>query len=324
MVLAFIVFMIISFLIYTDYLNIFYEDRIHPLITELNNRFNKPTKHIEKQFVWTYIEEPKDLNKDINIQLLNKEKNFTILFNFCLQIMNNKINKKYNAFHVISPENIKDYLPDFPIEMNADSKYPLKFRVDLLGSMLLSKYGGLFLSPCTLVMKSLDEIMYKLKFNYDLITFGGSERVINSCNNKNNPGNYVIAAKKDNPVITLYKDQMLENVRKDNFINDTMGEDLLANSISKSKSYRRNKSKMRSNKKSYKKKSMKKHSSINKNRKGQNKFKTIARSIRRTAVNYTDGVRPRRMRERRAEREEQRIREIERQVREWVEAGGVR
>ena len=51
MVLAFIVFMIISFLIYTDYLNIFYEDRIHPLITELNNRFNKPTKHVEKQFV---------------------------------------------------------------------------------------------------------------------------------------------------------------------------------------------------------------------------------------------------------------------------------
>ena len=138
MVLAFIVFMIISFLIYTDYLNIFYEDRIHPLITELHNKFNKPTKHVEKQFVWTYIEEPKNLNKDINVQLLNKEKNFTILFNFCLQIMNNKINKKYNAFHVISPENIKDYLPDFPIDMNADSKYPLKFRVDLLSSMLLS------------------------------------------------------------------------------------------------------------------------------------------------------------------------------------------
>jgi len=233
MVLAFIVFMILSFLIYTDYLNIFYEDRIHPLITELHNKFNKPTKHIQKQFVWTYIEEPEFLDKDVNIQLLNKNKNFTILFNFCLQIMNNKINKKYNAFHVISPENIKDYLPDFPIEMSADSVYPLKFRVDLLGSMLLSKYGGLFLSPSTLVMKSLDEIMYKLKFNYDLITFGGSERVINSCNNKNNPGNYVIAAKKDNPVITLYRDQMLENLRKDNFINDTMGEDLLANSISK-------------------------------------------------------------------------------------------
>ena len=90
----------------------------------------------------------------------------------CLQIMNNKINKKYNVFHVITPENVKNYLPDFPIEMNSSSVYPLKFRVDLLGSMLLSKYGGLYLSPATLVIKSLDEIMYKLKYNYILITFG--------------------------------------------------------------------------------------------------------------------------------------------------------
>ena len=232
MVLAFIVFMILSFLIYTDYLNIFYENRIHPLIDELNNRFNKPTKHIEKQVIWTYIEEPEIFNENVNIQLLNKNKNFTILFNMCLQIMNNKINKKYNVFHVITPENVKNYLPDFPIEMNSSSVYPLKFRVDLLGSMLLSKYGGLYLSPATLVIKSLDEIMYKLKYNYDLITFGGSERVINSCNNKNNPGNYVIAAKKDNPVINLYKEKMLENLNKNNFINSSTGEDLLANSIS--------------------------------------------------------------------------------------------
>ena len=40
-------------------------------------------KHVEKQFVWTYIEEPEFLDKDINIQLLNKDKNFTILFNLC-------------------------------------------------------------------------------------------------------------------------------------------------------------------------------------------------------------------------------------------------
>lgn len=232
MVLAFIVFMILSFLIYTDYLNIFYENRIHPLIDELNNRFNKPTKHIEKQVIWTYIEEPEIFDKNVNIQLLNKNKNFTILFNMCLQIMNNKINKKYNVFHVITPENVKNYLPDFPIEMSSSSVYPLKFRVDLLGSMLLSKYGGLYLSPSTLVLKSLDEIMYKLKYNYDLITFGGSERVINSCNNKNNPGNYVIAAKKDNPVINLYKEKMLENLNKNNFINSSTGEDLLANAIS--------------------------------------------------------------------------------------------
>ena len=89
MVLAFIVFMILTFLIYTDYLNIFYENRIHPLITELNNRFNKPTKHIQKQFVWTYIEEPEFLDRDINIQLLNRKKNFTILFNFSINKIGN-------------------------------------------------------------------------------------------------------------------------------------------------------------------------------------------------------------------------------------------
>lgn len=229
MVLAFIVFMLISIFIYTDMFGIFYDKEIHPLITEMQNRFNKPTKHIEKQIIWTYLEEPNFLDKDINIQLLHKNKNFPILFNFCLQIMNNKVNKKYNVFHVVTPVNIKEYLPDFPIEMNAESKYPFKFRVDLVGSMLLSKYGGLFLSPATLVMKSLDEIIYKLKFNYDLITFGGSDRVINSCNNKYNPGNYVIAAKKDNPTINLYKEKMLNNLKKDNFINSSTGEDIFAN-----------------------------------------------------------------------------------------------
>uniref|UniRef100_A0A6C0C4X9 Uncharacterized protein n=1 Tax=viral metagenome TaxID=1070528 RepID=A0A6C0C4X9_9ZZZZ len=229
LVLVFIAIMLIGVFLYTDIFNSLYNNQIHPLITEIGNRMNKPTKHIEKQLIWTYLEEPETLDKDINIQLLNKNKNFPILFNFCLQIMNNKINKKYNAFHVVTPDNIKEYLPEFPIEMNAESRYPLKFRTDLVGAMLLSKYGGLFLSPATLVMKSMDEIMYKLKFNYDLITFGGSERVINSCNNKYNPGNYVISAKKDNPVITLYKDKMLDNLKKDNFINSTTGEDLLSN-----------------------------------------------------------------------------------------------
>ena len=228
-VLSFIVFFVVGIFMYSDIFGILYERNIHPLL----NSFNRPNKYKEKLIVWTYLEEPSFLNRNIDIELLNRHKNFTTLFKMCLKIMNKSINKKYNVFHVITPENVKNYLPDFPIEMSSSSVYPLKFRVDLLGSMLLSKYGGLFLSPATLVMKSLDEIMYKLKFNYDLITFGGSERVINSCNNKNNPGNYVIAAKKDNPVITLYRDQMLENLRKDNFINDSTGEDLLANSISK-------------------------------------------------------------------------------------------
>ena len=131
LVLVFIAIMLIGIFLYTDIFNSLYNNRIHPLITELDNKVNKPTKHVEKQLIWTYLEEPETLDKDVNIQLLNKNKNFPILFNFCLQIMNNKVNKKYNAFHVVTPENIKEYLPEFPIKMNAESKYPLKFRTDL-------------------------------------------------------------------------------------------------------------------------------------------------------------------------------------------------
>jgi len=234
-VLVFIVFMLIGLYLYNESYELIYDKAIHPLIVEYKNKFNKPSRHIEKQIIWTYLEEPDFSDKDINIQLLHKSKNFPILFNFCLQIINNKINKKYNVFKVVTPENIKEYVPNFPIEMNAESKYPLHFRVNLLASFLLSEHGGLFLSPGTLVMKSLDEIMYKLKFNYDLITFGGSTRVINSCDSKYNPGSYVMAAKKGNELMNLYKEKMLNNLNKDNFINSSTGEDIFANVLSEMK-----------------------------------------------------------------------------------------
>ena len=216
-VLSFIVFFVVGIFMYSDIFGILYERNIHPLL----NSFNRPNKYKEKLIVWIYLEEPSFLNKDIDIELLNRHKNFTTLFKMCLKIMDRSINKKYYAFHVITPENVKEYLPDFPIKMNADSKYPLKFRVDLLASMILSKNGGLFLSPATLVMKNLDEILYKLTFNYDLITFGGSVNVVNSCDDKYNPSNYVIAAKKGNKVINLYKERMLSHYKTYNFKEST-------------------------------------------------------------------------------------------------------
>ena len=58
--------------------------------------------------------------------------------------MNNKINKKYNVFKVITPENIKNYVPDFPIEMNAESKYSLKFRLSFLAPKCVSVINAIF------------------------------------------------------------------------------------------------------------------------------------------------------------------------------------
>ena len=80
-------------------------------------------------------------------------------------------------------------------------------------------------------MKDLDEIMYNLKFKYDLITFGGAIRYMNSCNDKQHPGNYVIGAKHSNPTILGYKKRMLENIYSHGYTDKLVSEDLLSYSI---------------------------------------------------------------------------------------------
>ena len=229
-ILTLIAFMLIAYYLYFNVFELIYNKKIHPLIDQYKKDFNKKRK-IEKQVVWTYIEDPIFFDQDIYLQLIEKKKNLPILFNFCLKILNNKINKDFNDLIVISPNNIKHYVPDFPIEMNAQSEYTIKFRVDLLASFLLSKYGGLFVSPGTVVLQDLDEVLYNLKFKYDLITFGGSIRNINSCENKNNPGNYVIGAKPSNPTILGYKKRMLENLHSQGYVDKLVSEDLLSYSI---------------------------------------------------------------------------------------------
>jgi len=229
-ILTLIAFMLIAYYLYFNVFELIYNKKIHPLIDQYKKDFNKKRK-IEKQVVWTYIEDPIFFDQDVYLQLIEKKKNVPILFNFCLKILNNKINKDFNDLIVVTPNNIKHYVPDFPIEMNAQSEYTIKFRVDLLSSFLLSKYGGLFVSPGTVVLQDLDEVLYNLKFKYDLITFGGSIRNFNSCENKNNPGNYVIGAKHSNPTILGYKKRMLENLNSQSYVDKLVSEDLLSYSI---------------------------------------------------------------------------------------------
>tara|TARA_B100001059_G_scaffold236396_1_gene286645 strand:- start:2803 stop:3771 length:969 start_codon:yes stop_codon:yes gene_type:complete len=230
LILSLIAFMLIAYYFYYTFFNTIYNQKINPLI----NSFDRH-KIINKRVVWTYIEDPIFFDQDYHIQLLNRNKNVPIFLKLCLQILNKKINKEVNTLIVVSPANIHHYLPDFPIKMNAESKYPIKFRVDLLAACLLEKYGGLFVSPGTVVMQSVDEIMYNIKFKYDLITFGGSIRNINSCDNPYNPGNYIIAAKQGHPVISYYKESMLENINSQSFTDKLVSEDLLSYSLQRIK-----------------------------------------------------------------------------------------
>jgi hypothetical protein len=226
LVLTLIVFMLLAYFLYYNVFDIIYKKQVRPLLDDFNR-----TRIVNKQIVWTYIEDPIFFDKDYYLQLLEKKKNVPILFKFCLQILNEKMNKHFNDLIVITPSNIKEYLPDFPIEMNAESKYTFKFRVDLLGSFLLSKYGGLFVSPGVVVLKDLDEILYNLKYKYELITFGGSIRYPNTCNDKYHPGNYIIGSQANNPTIMGYKERLLENMNAQAYVDKLVGEDLLSYSI---------------------------------------------------------------------------------------------
>ena len=233
-VFVFIIFIGIACYFYYDIFNMIYNEKIKPVIEKFNR-----TKNVKKNIVWTYIEDPIFYNNDYDIQLLVRSKNIPTLLKFCLRILQNKFNKTMNSLYVVTPFNVKKYLPDFPIEMNADSKYSIKFRVDLLAASLLEKYGGLFISPGTVVLQDLDEILYNLNNKYDLITFGGSIRNINSCNDALNPGNYIIAAKPNNPVIVDYRKKMLRNLYDQGYTDKLISEDLLSYSLQsiKPKSY---------------------------------------------------------------------------------------
>ena len=123
LILTLIAFVLIAYYLYFNVFELMYNHKIHPLIDQYKKDFNKKSRIIEKQVVWTYIEDPIFFDQDIYLQLLEKKKNVPILFNYCLQILNNKINKDFNDLIVISPNNIKHYVPDFPIEMNAQSEY---------------------------------------------------------------------------------------------------------------------------------------------------------------------------------------------------------
>ena len=109
--------------------------------------------------------------------------------------MKNKIDGVNTDLIVLTPQNYLKYIPDFPIRMDANSELPLKFRVDTLSAFVLHKYGGLFLSPGTLV-KNMSDILSKVN-NYDLVTFGGSPEIINSCSNPKFPNNYVLGYNRE-------------------------------------------------------------------------------------------------------------------------------
>ena len=107
LILVFIVFGLISYYLYYNVFDLLYNNKIHPLIEDYKKNFNRKNRSIEKQVVWTYIEDPIFFDQDYYLQLLEKKKNVPILFNFCLQILNSKINRDVNSYHDFGIESVE-------------------------------------------------------------------------------------------------------------------------------------------------------------------------------------------------------------------------
>ena len=158
-----------------------------------------------EQVVWTYIEKPYSGNPSKTHFSHNYDLDIPYYLKICALIME-KACRGHIKLIILTPENICEYLSDFPITMNITSQYSLKYRVDLLGAYIMEKYGGIWLSPGTIIYNKnfYYEIFNKLR-QVDLVTFGSDDSIINNCNLEYHPDNLVLAANRGNVVISLYK-----------------------------------------------------------------------------------------------------------------------
>jgi hypothetical protein len=158
--------------------------------------------------IWLYVE---PIRNEKQIQLHKKRPQIPVFLS--KQITN--IRSIYgDKLIVLTPDNVKEYVSTFPIEMNHRSEIPLKKRVDLLYAFILEKYGGLCLSPGTVVI-NINDIVSQSN-SKDLVLIGSSPLKINKAN-KYYPSNNLIGAQRNSEIIRLYKERLIEN----NFVKDS-------------------------------------------------------------------------------------------------------
>tara|TARA_B110001469_G_C9613935_1_gene305556 strand:+ start:21 stop:935 length:915 start_codon:yes stop_codon:yes gene_type:complete len=171
------------------------------------NTFNKMSIKdviIDNRYkVWTY--NPQEMMNYIdNSRYINNNSSKYIpdFLKACNMSVSNSLNNKLYNYIILDNDNLYKYLPDFPINLNTRSKYSMKHICDLIGAMILYKYGGLWLSPGTIFLKRNYNDLYNTMSENDLITFG----TINSSNTigDKTPDNRIIYSKPNSPVIKNY------------------------------------------------------------------------------------------------------------------------
>ena len=187
----------------------------------LNDRYIKKEKRLSlsktpisqilsntKPNLWIYTE------PDYNSRLWPSFYSRLTLNNYpnCLQLSIESIykhcEKDFNIIH-LTPKNIDIYIPELEIEVGPNSRTFILQKYQIISSLIMYKYGGLWLPPWVIIMRPLNEIIEKLKYK-SIIVFGCQNRNLR-CSEKSYPNIEVFASRPKVDLWKIYYEKLIKN-----------------------------------------------------------------------------------------------------------------
>ena len=157
--------------------------------------------------VWTFCQD-EDYNFKMNWRYPQLSYNYRYPFQkLCIDTLLKNMDKHDVNLIIVTRKNAHLYVPDFPSRLK-HSGYQEKKVIDLLGAYLLERYGGLWISPYTVILKrDYRELLNDVR-NHELVTFGTSPNITN-CDPFNGTftavNNKIIGAQRGTTAIISYK-----------------------------------------------------------------------------------------------------------------------
>jgi len=120
--------------------------------------------------------------------------------------MNNFGNYNVNI-NILDENNIQSYLPNTPIDLRKENRFTDRQLLDLIGGLLLSKYGGLWISPGSVTLPvDYTDILSHVKTT-DVVSFGSNNAY--SCD-KTVPNNYIIGSRGNCAAMNRYINKLID------------------------------------------------------------------------------------------------------------------
>ena len=119
---------------------------------------------INKPIIWIYIDSPTSSIHWSSFYGRNNIQDLSSLSKLCITNTINK-NKDFSIINIITDANINEFVPKFPW---CDERIDKDIKLNYLKYYVLYNYGGLWVTPDTLVFNNFNEIFNKLHY-YDLV-----------------------------------------------------------------------------------------------------------------------------------------------------------